>query len=52
MSLTLLVFFRTEISMASNLKKTRVKLELLTDFDMLLMMENDIRGGICYAIHR
>ena len=51
MSLTLLVFFRTEISMASNLKKTKVKLEL-TDFDMLLMMENDIRGGICYAIHR
>ena len=34
------------------LKKTRIKLELLTDIDMLLMAENGIRGGICYAIHR
>ena len=34
------------------LKKTDVKLELLTDFDMLLMVEKGIRGGICHAIHR
>ena len=34
------------------LKKTKVKLELLTDIDMLLMVEKGIRGGICYAIHR
>ena len=34
------------------LKKTGVKLELLTDIDMLLMVEKGIRGGICYAIHR
>ena len=34
------------------LKKTEVKLELLTDADMLLMVEKGIRGGICYAIHR
>ena len=34
------------------LKKTEVKLELLTDVDMLLMVENRIRGGICHAIHR
>ena len=34
------------------LKKTRVKLELLTIVDMLLMAEKLIRGGICYAIHR
>ena len=34
------------------LKKTRVKLELLTDVDMLLMVEKGIRGGICHAIHR
>ena len=34
------------------LKKTEVKLELLTDIDMLLMVEKDIRGGICNAIHR
>ena len=34
------------------LKKTGVKLELLTDIDMLLMVEKGIRGGICQAIHR
>ena len=34
------------------LKKTAVKLELLTDNDMLLMVEKGIRGGICHAIHR
>ena len=34
------------------LKKTGVKLELLTDIDMLLMIEKGIRGGICQAIHR
>ena len=34
------------------LKKTNVKLELLTDYDMLLMVEEGIRGGICHLIHR
>ena len=34
------------------LKKTRIKLELLTDYDMLLMVEEGIRGGICHSIHR
>ena len=34
------------------LKKTRVELELLTDYDMLLMIEEGIRGGICHAVHR
>ena len=38
--------------MASKSKKTSVKLELLTDYDMLLMVEEGIRGGICHAIHR
>ena len=34
------------------LKKTNVKLELLTNYDMLLMIEEGIRGGICRSIHR
>ena len=34
------------------LKKTNIKLELLKDYDMLLMLEEGIRGGICYSIHR
>ena len=33
-------------------KKTDVKLELLTNFNMLLMVEEGIRGGMCHAIHR
>ena len=38
--------------MASMSKKTNVKLELLTHYDMLLMVEEGIRGGICHSIHR
>ena len=34
------------------LKKTGVKLELITDYDMLLMIEKGIRGGICQATYR
>ena len=34
------------------LKKTNVKLELLTDYDMLLKVEEGIRGGICHSIQR
>ena len=33
-------------------KKTNIKLELLTDYDMLLMVEEGIRSGICHSIHR
>ena len=32
------------------LKKTEVELELITDPDMLLIVERGIRGGICHAI--
>ena len=34
------------------LKKAKVNLELLTDIDMLLMVEKGLRGGICQATHR
>ena len=34
------------------LKKTNMELQLLTDYDMLLMVEEGIRGGICHSIHR
>ena len=37
--------------MASSFKKTGVELELLTDTNMLLMVQKEIRGGICHAIH-
>ena len=33
------------------LKKTEVKLELLTDYAMLLMIEKGISSGICQAKH-
>ena len=34
------------------LKNNNVELELITDYDMLLMIEDGIRGGICHAIKR
>ena len=34
------------------LKRTGVKLELITYYDMLLMIEKGIRGGICQATYR
>ena len=36
----------------ASLFKESVELELLTDPDMLLMVEKGIRGGISHAIHR
>ena len=41
-----------ELAWHACLKKTKVKLELLTDIDMLLMFEKGTRGGICHSIHR
>ena len=34
------------------LEKTRVKLDLLTDIDMLLMLQKGIWGGICHSIYQ
>ena len=36
----------------ASLKKTNVKLELLTDNDMFHMSEKGIRGGMCQATYR
>ena len=33
------------------LKKTEVKLDILTHVNMLLMVENGIRRGICHSIY-
>ena len=41
-----------ELAWEAALKKTEVKLELLTDIDILLMVEKGIRGRICHAISR
>ena len=38
--------------MTSSFKKRQVKLELLTDIDILLMVGKSTRGGICHAIHQ
>ena len=40
------------LSMEAALKKTQVKLELLTNIDTLLMAEKDIREGVCNTIHQ
>ena len=34
------------------LKKTYIELELLTEYDTLLMVEEGMRRGICHSIHR
>ena len=39
------------LSWQAALKKTKVKLDLLTDIDMLLMVEKGIRGAVCHSIY-
>ena len=34
------------------LKKTEIELELITDLDMFLMVEEGIKSGMCHAVHR
>ena len=34
------------------LKEAKVKLDLLTDIDMLLTVEKGTRGGICHSVYR
>ena len=49
-NLILQKFFSTWISIASSFKKDQI--DLLTDIDMVLMVEKGIRGGICHSIYR
>ena len=48
----LLIFFSSGLVWQAALKKTKVKLNLLTDIDILLMMKNGIRGATCHVIHQ
>ena len=40
-----------ELSRQAVLKRTKVKLDFLIDIDMLLMIEESLRGGICHSIY-
>ena len=52
MDLILLIFLSTPgLAWQVCSKKTEVKLELLTDINMLLMIEDGIRGGMCQSVH-
>ena len=44
-------FFRPGLAWEPDFKKTKVKLELLTEFDMSLMVEKTITGWMCNAVH-
>ena len=37
--------------MTSSIKKTKVKSDLFTDINMLVMLEKGIRDGLCHAIY-
>ena len=51
MKLILLVFFSAPgLAWQVALQKTKVKLDLLTDTNMLLVVEKSKRGGICHSI--
>ena len=42
----------TRLAWQACLKKTNVELELLTDYAVLRMVEEGIRGGICHSIRQ
>ena len=45
-------FFALGLAWQATLKKTKVKIDLLTDIDKLLMVEKFIRGGIYHTLHQ
>ena len=45
-------FFTTrELAWQAALKKNKVKLDILTNINIILMVEKGIRGGKCHAIY-
>ena len=52
MNQTLQNVFQPRLAWQATLKKNEVKLELITDIDMLLMVEKGIRGGIYHFNNR
>ena len=45
-------FLPPRLAWQATLKKTKVKLELLTDTEMLLMVEKGSRSVLCHYINR
>ena len=41
-----------ELAWQAALEKAKIKLDFLTDIEMLLMVEKSIRGGICHSIYQ
>ena len=46
------IFLAPGLAWQAALKKTKLKLDLVTDTNMLLMVEKGIRGGICHSIYQ
>ena len=52
MNLILKNFFSSWIALQAAFKKTKIKLDSLTDINMVLMVQKDIRRGISYSIYQ
>ena len=51
MKLVLQNFSSSCVCIAKSFKKAKVKLDLLTDIDILLMVEKGIRGRMCHSVY-
>ena len=52
MDLILLIFSLHQLAWQACFKRTGVKLELLSDIDMILIVEKDIHGGMRQVVYR
>ena len=50
--LIMLIFSESGLAWQTAFKKTKLKLDLLTDIHMLLKVEQGIRSGICHVIYQ